>query len=61
MDLIPPDDDENDLQQPLDALTIVKGFDSNGEIAWWLARTPDLNDMETVGMLHWALKKIEDT
>jgi hypothetical protein len=59
MQLVPPEDSDNDLEQPLEAVTIVKGFDANGNIAWWLASTPDLNAMEKIGMLHWALGKIE--
>jgi hypothetical protein len=50
---------ENDLQQPLEAITVVKGLDSNDQIAWWIARTEDLNDMETEGMLRWALRNIQ--
>lgn len=61
MDLIPPEDHDDDLEQPLEALVVVKGFDSAGNISYWFARTPGVNEMETTGMLHWALKKNEVT
>lgn len=49
----------NDLQQPLDAIVVVKGLDADDQIAWWIARTADLNDMEAEGMLRWTLRQIQ--
>jgi hypothetical protein len=49
---------DNDLQQPLEAITIVKGLDGEDRVAWWLARTENLNDMEAEGMLRWAIRNL---
>lgn len=49
-------DDAYDIAQPLEAVTVVKGLDSDGEIHYWTAKTSSLTTIEARGMLDWALE-----
>lgn len=44
----------DDVSQPLEALVIVRGLDSDGKAATWLLRTHGLDPMTAIGMAHWA-------
>lgn len=47
-------DEEYDLVQPLEALVIVKGLDSRGKVCHWVIKTPDLLNVEAMGMAMWG-------
>jgi hypothetical protein len=48
-------DSDFDLEQPLEAVVVVKGIDKSGGISHWAARTPGLSNIEITGMAMWAL------
>jgi hypothetical protein len=43
-------DEDYDLVQPLEALVVVKGLDSGGRVCYWAVKTPDLANVEAMGM-----------
>jgi hypothetical protein len=43
-------DDAYDITQPLEALVVVKGLDSKGKVCHWVIKTPDLTNVEAMGM-----------
>ena len=47
-------DDDYDLVQPVEALVIVKGLDSRGKMCHWAVKTPDLSNVEAMGMAMWG-------
>lgn len=47
-------DEDYDLIQPLEALVIVKGLDSRGKMCHWVVKTPDLLNVEAMGMAMWG-------
>lgn len=53
------DAEDNDLSQPLEALVIVKGLDTDGELSHWIISTDGLNPIEGLGMARYAMKLIE--
>ena len=48
-------DEDFDLEQPLEALVVVKGLDKSGRVSHWAVRTPGLSNIEIMGMSIWAL------
>jgi len=42
------------MTQPLEAAVVIKGFDEDGAIAYWTAKTPGLTTVEVLGMLTWG-------
>lgn len=47
-------DDNYDISQPLEALVVVKGLDSAGKLCHWALKTPDLTNVEAMGMAGWG-------
>lgn len=47
-------DEVRDLAQPVEALVVVKGLDSQGKMCHWAVKTPDLSSVEAMGMAMWA-------
>lgn len=43
-----------DLAQPLEIAMVLKGFDSDGHIAYWVTSTPGLTGVEIIGMMRWG-------
>jgi hypothetical protein len=43
-------DEDYDIAQPVEALVIVKGLDSRGKMSHWALKTPDLLNVEAMGM-----------
>lgn len=43
-------DEDYDLVQPVVALVVVKGLDSDGKLCYWAIKTPDLSNVEAMGM-----------
>ena len=43
-------DEDYDIVQPVEALVIVKGLDSRGKLCHWTLKTPDLSNVEAMGM-----------
>ena len=48
-------EDEYDIVQPLCALVVVKGIDSDGKVVHWTLKTTDLSNVEAQGMALFAL------
>lgn len=42
-------DEDYDIAQPVEALVIVKGLDSQGKLCHWVLKTPDLSNIEAMG------------
>jgi len=40
----------DDLQQPLGAVVIVKGLDDQGDVCYWIHKTDDIHCVEAAGM-----------
>ena len=47
-------DEAYDIVQPVEALVIVKGLDSSGKLCHWVLKTPDLLNVEAMGMAMWG-------
>ena len=47
-------DEAYDLIQPIEVLVVVKGLDSRGKMCHWVVKTPDLLNVEAMGMAMWA-------
>jgi hypothetical protein len=47
-------DEAYDVAQPLEAVVIVKGLDSDDQVRYWAMKTPDLPNVEAMGMAMWA-------
>jgi hypothetical protein len=47
-------DGDYDIAQPVEALVIVKGLDSRGRLCHWALKTPDLSNVEAMGMALWG-------
>jgi hypothetical protein len=43
-------DEAYDITQPLEAVVIVKGLDSEDAVRYWVLKTPDLPNVEAMGM-----------
>jgi hypothetical protein len=43
-------DEAYDVVQPLEAVVIVKGLDSDDAVRYWTIKTPDLTNVEAMGM-----------
>ncbi len=43
-----------DIVQPLEILIVVKGLDPRGKLCHWTIKTPDLSNVEAMGMAMWA-------
>jgi hypothetical protein len=43
-------DDAYDIAQPLEVLAVIKGLDSKGSVCHWVIKTPDLTNVEAMGM-----------
>lgn len=54
------DEETFDIAQPVDALVVVKGFDSHGELHFWGMKTANLGNMEARGMADWLLQSVRD-
>lgn len=48
------DEPTDDLAQPLEVAAVVKGLDSAGHVAYWTVKTPDVQNIEVLGMMTWA-------
>lgn len=48
------EDGMEDLTQPLSAFVIVKGIAADGDVTYWSTSTPDLTDVECLGMVGYA-------
>lgn len=49
-----------DIIQPLEALVIVRGLDSEDNEAHWVMRTAHLRNIEMRGMLDWAMDEVRN-
>jgi hypothetical protein len=49
-----PVEPEPDLAQPLEIAAVIKGFDAEGKVAYWTVSTPDLLNVEIIGMMTWG-------
>lgn len=47
-------DDDYDIAQPVVALVVVKGLDSDGKLVYWALKTADLSNVEAMGMAMWG-------
>jgi hypothetical protein len=47
-------DEACDIAQPIVALVVVKGLDSDGRLVYWTLKTPDLSNVEAMGMAMWG-------
>jgi hypothetical protein len=43
-------DEDYDLVQPLEALVVVRGLDSADQVHHWAIKTPDLTNVDAMGM-----------
>ena len=44
----------DDLGRPLEIAMVIKGLDTEGKVAYWTASTPNLMNVEIVGMMRWG-------
>ena len=47
-------DEDYDIALAVEALVIVKGLDSRGKLCHWTLKTPDLSNVEAMGMAMWG-------
>lgn len=59
MPLGEPGDDALWAGTPLEAVVIVKMLNADGEMAYVTSATPDLKDVEALGMLRYAQLRME--
>jgi len=45
---------DEDLAQPLEVAAVVKGLDSDGNVAYWTVKTPTILNVEVIGMMTWG-------
>jgi hypothetical protein len=47
-------DEAYDIVQPLEALVILKGLDSDNAVKYWIVKTDGLEAMDSWAMAEWA-------
>lgn len=44
----------DDVAQALEVAMVIKGLDDNGNVSYWTVSTPNLMNVEIIGMMRWG-------
>lgn len=59
--LLDTTDEDYDIAQPLEVLVVVKGLDSHDKVCYWTLKSPDLSNVEAMGMSMFGYEVAKDS